>query len=120
MTFVRSYVWMVSLVLIVIVAGASLFQVKARGEKPTERKLSPHHYRPSMMFLPEDGCVPDDTTAIKIAEAVWVSVYGESVYEKRPFNAELLGDTVWAVAGSLPTNSLGGAQGFPAGPYKWR
>lgn len=71
-------------------------------------ELAPHEHRPSSIFLPENGCVPDEVTAVQIAEAVWLSVYGKSIYERTPFRAELLGDTLWAVAGSLPINMLGG------------
>lgn len=52
--------------------------------------------------------MPNEATAIRIAEAVWLSIYGKSIDEKKPFTAELPGDTLWAVAGSLPANTLGG------------
>jgi len=58
--------------------------------------------------LPDNGCVPDENTAKRIAEAVWLSVYGDAINQRKPFRAELLGDSVWAVAGSLPENMLGG------------
>ena len=31
-------------------------------------------------YLPKEGFVPDKNTAIKIAEAVWFPIYGESIY----------------------------------------
>jgi len=46
--------------------------------------------------------VPNKETAIKIAEAVWLPIYGESIYNNLPFKAILLGDTIWHVYGSLP------------------
>ena len=46
--------------------------------------------------------VPDAPTAIKIAEAVWLPIYGKQVLEEKPFKAELEGDSVWVVHGSLP------------------
>ncbi|RKX18417.1 MAG: hypothetical protein DRP51_09205 [Candidatus Zixiibacteriota bacterium] len=56
----------------------------------------------------ENGCVPDTVTAIQIAETIWLSVYGKSIYERKPFKAELIGDTLWIVAGCMPNNMLGG------------
>ena len=57
---------------------------------------------------PKDGYVPDEKTAIKIAEAVLSPIYGEKQIEgERPFHAKLEGDQ-WVVSGSLPPNSDGG------------
>ena len=58
-------------------------------------------------FVPKGGYVPDAKTAIKIAEAVWLPIYGENIYTKKPFTAQLKGD-VWLVQGSLPELMLGG------------
>jgi hypothetical protein len=50
---------------------------------------------------PKSGFVPNAETAVKIAEAVLVPVYGEKkILDERPFNAKLEGD-VWTVIGSL-------------------
>jgi hypothetical protein len=50
---------------------------------------------------PKDGYVPDETTAIRVAEAVFVPIYGEKhVRSERPFHATLK-DGVWIVKGSL-------------------
>ena len=46
--------------------------------------------------------VPDEKTAIKIAEAVWLTIYGKEIYGERPFKAILVGDSAWLVCGSLP------------------
>ncbi|MBR3453052.1 MAG: hypothetical protein IKH25_09350 [Muribaculaceae bacterium] len=54
------------------------------------------------------GMVPDKETAIKIAESVWYPIYGSEIYTELPFIAELEGDTVWEVRGSLPEGWLGG------------
>ena len=48
------------------------------------------------------GMVPDKETAIKIAESVWYPIFGSEIYTELPFVAELEGDTVWTVRGSLP------------------
>jgi hypothetical protein len=77
-------------------------------EQPSSMAVPPHSHRPDNMFTPDDGCVPDSATAIRIAEAVWLPIYGEGIYDRRPFSAELILDSVWAVAGSIPANMLGG------------
>lgn len=51
--------------------------------------------------------VPDSETAIKIAEAVWLPLYGEGIYDEKPFIAELVGK-VWIVKGTLPEGKVGG------------
>jgi NTF2 fold immunity protein len=52
-------------------------------------------------YVPERGFVPDAATAIQIAEAVLIPIYGEdSIARERPFVASLEGD-VWRVRGSL-------------------
>ena len=43
--------------------------------------------------------VPDTSTAISIAEAVWLPIYGSKIYKQRPFHATLIGDSVWVVRG---------------------
>lgn len=54
-----------------------------------------------------DGYVPDEETAIKIAEAVWLPIYGENVKDEKPFHASLKNDSIWIVEGTLHTE-LGG------------
>ena len=54
------------------------------------------------------GMVPDKETAIKIAESVWYPIFGSEIYTELPFVAELEGDTVWEVRGSLPEGWVGG------------
>jgi len=50
---------------------------------------------------PRYALVPDATTAVKIAEAVLIPVYGEQkVLSERPFTAHLDGD-VWTISGTL-------------------
>ena len=62
--------------------------VRAQGEKP--------HF-----YVPDSGFVPNAGTAIRIAEAVWIPIYGEVQIEKeRPFTATLK-NGVWTVTGSL-------------------
>jgi len=58
-------------------------------------------------YKPKEGYVPDEATAIKIAEAVWLPIYGDSIYKEKPFRAKLK-DGVWTAIGSLPEGYLGG------------
>jgi hypothetical protein len=60
-------------------------------------------------YVPPDGFVPDAATAMRIAEAVWIPIYGaQSIADEKPLKAVLAGD-VWTVTGKdLPPNTLGG------------
>ena len=52
-------------------------------------------------YRPTSGYVPDAKTAVKIAEAVLVPIYGEKQIEsERPFTATLK-DGAWTVTGTL-------------------
>ena len=45
--------------------------------------------------------VPNKETAIRIAEAIWLPIYGEEIYDQKPYIVTLL-DNIWIVEGSLP------------------
>ena len=50
-----------------------------------------------------DGWVPNEETAIKIAEAIWLTVFPEEdVIYYKPYRAELKDDEIWIVRGSVP------------------
>ncbi len=52
-------------------------------------------------YRPKEGFVPDSATAVKIAEAVLIPVYGNKQIEsERPFTAKLR-NGVWTVSGTL-------------------
>ena len=52
-------------------------------------------------YIPKTGFVPDSDTAVRVAEALLVPVYGkEHIESERPFTATLKND-VWTVEGSL-------------------
>lgn len=54
----------------------------------------------SAQWLPK-AVVPDSETAVKIAEAVLIPVYGKQKIEsERPFNAKLK-NNIWTVSGTL-------------------
>lgn len=48
-----------------------------------------------------DGLIPDSTTAVKIAEIIWLNVYGENVLDTKPYKAKLIDNKVWIVEGTL-------------------
>jgi hypothetical protein len=53
-------------------------------------------------YVPPDGFVPEAAPASRLAEAVWIPIYGKDhILKERPFHATLTGD-VWTVTGSLP------------------
>jgi len=55
------------------------------------------------------GVVPDEETEIKIAETIWLPIYGEKIYDKMPFIAEYNEkNDCWFVSGTLPANRTGG------------
>lgn len=65
--------------------------------------------RNAKSIRPQKGFVPDESTAVKIGQAVASAQYGEArVLQEMPFHARLYGDT-WTVKGTLhPVGALGG------------
>jgi len=59
-------------------------------------------HTPKKGYFPKEGFVPDEKTAIKIAEAVWFPIYGDKIYNGMPFIAMLMNNNVWRVFGILP------------------
>jgi hypothetical protein len=60
-------------------------------------------------YSPPNGFVPDERTAIAIAEAVLSPIYGsDSIQKERPFHATLASG-VWTVMGTVPNeHQVGG------------
>ena len=59
-------------------------------------------------FKPKRGYVPDEQTAVAIAVAVWIPIYGkEQIESEKPFKATLK-NGVWFVEGSLDEPRIGG------------
>jgi hypothetical protein len=59
-------------------------------------------------YVPASGFVPDEATAVHVAEAILIPIYGQSKVEsERPFTAKLTGN-VWTVTGHLPAGVDGG------------
>ena len=56
----------------------------------------------------EDGYVSNENSAVKIAEVVWLNVYGPDIEVEKPFKVRLNKGQVWVVEGTLGENKLGG------------
>jgi len=63
----------------------------------------------SHSYIPQQGFVPDEATAIRIAEAVLFPVYGvDQIKREEPFTVTLEGD-IWTIEGKpLPRDVVGG------------
>ena len=92
-------------VFITLVAGLLLVAGSVAAQTQ-EAKLQEPAKSPS--YMPEGGFVPNAATAKRIAEAVWLPIYGKSVLNEKPFKARLTNEGVWVVEGSLPKDMLGG------------
>jgi beta-lactamase class A len=70
---------------------------------------------PDTGYKPKGGYVADEQTAISIAVAVWIPIYGKKQIEsEKPYKAALK-NGVWTVTGSLPEGWVGGtAEAFIA------
>ena len=63
---------------------------------------------PAKGYLPPNGFVADSATAVRIAVAVWIPIYGASqIRSEQPYVARLK-DNVWTVTGTLPRGMVGG------------
>lgn len=52
--------------------------------------------------------VPNEETAIKIAEAIWYPIYGKQILDKKPFKAKLIDNKIWRVEGTIGLDEIGG------------
>lgn len=55
-----------------------------------------------------NGYVPDAVTAERVAEAIWLPIYGPSVLDEKPYKTKIVGDSVWIVEGILGNGKVGG------------
>ena len=69
--------------------------------------LESAEYTKSEGYKTGNGFVQDEETAKKIAEAVWLPIYGKGIEKEEPFVA-VLNNGVWTVRGTLPKNYMGG------------
>lgn len=67
-----------------------------------------HNVQRDSGFVPASGFVPDEVTAVRVAEAILIPIYSQTKVEsERPFIAKLTGN-VWKVTGHLPAGVNGG------------
>jgi hypothetical protein len=52
-------------------------------------------------WKPQDGYIPNESSAIKVAEIVWLNIYGSEINDEKPFTAKLQDGKVWIVEGSF-------------------
>ena len=62
----------------------------------------------SKMNFNQNDVIPDEKTAIKVAEAIWLPRFGKIIYKSKPFKATLEKDSIWHVKGTLPKKHFGG------------
>ena len=93
--------------LAVQLACALLLSVSAFGQSKVSPPRTPAdvtqrlHEERLLQKKPKDGYVPNASTAVRIAEAVLIPVYGaKQIGYEKPFNATLDGD-VWTISGTL-------------------
>lgn len=89
-------------------AWIALALAGALGGMPVPARTGAARPAPPHSFTPLAGFVPDKETAVRIAVAVWIPIYGENqITSERPYNATLK-NGVWTVTGSLPKGRHGG------------
>jgi hypothetical protein len=71
--------------------------------------LSANGYDPTYISEVKDKTdyVPDAETAIKVAEAIWLPIYGKGIYKSKPFKARLNEEGIWIVEGTLHSKKGG-------------
>lgn len=80
----------------------------AEHREPREAKGRSDSVDGQHTFVPTDGYIPDSQTAVRVAEAVLVAIYGNTIIgEQKPLVATLR-EGQWHVAGTLPEEYLGG------------
>ena len=78
-----------------------------------QSNCDPSHRNGNTRMIKDDkkkytGYVPDELTAKKIAEAIWLPIYGDDVLKQKPYKVQLIKDSIWIVEGTLKPNYSGG------------
>ncbi len=81
----------------------ALFSVSCKTLKSTHGQIASEHN-----VLDIKDAVPNSETAKKIAFAVLVPIYGNSIYKQSPLQCNLVKDSIWVVTGSMPKSKPGG------------
>jgi hypothetical protein len=76
-----------------------------KGNSPARNLFAPS---PIPYYLPPEGVISDQGTAVQVAEAILKPIYGgDKIRREEPFIASLA-NNIWTVQGSLPKNAVGG------------
>ena len=95
------------LLLIIALSLAIFFGVKSKSGETDGNMLK--KYGVNENFIPDKGMIPDEETAKKIADAVFIQIYGDSINDKKPFDVKFDEEyKVWVVKGTLKANEIGG------------
>lgn len=92
--------------LIVLLSGAIIAASSAYADDQMPSQGEP----PPFNYVPPNGVIPDEATAVQVAEAILKPIYGEKeIKTEEPFTATL-GKDVWTVKGhfSGDKDTLGG------------
>ncbi len=73
-------------------------------------RLWPTLTAPNNGFMPDGGFVPDEQTAINVAKAVWLPIYGKKALMFKRYRITLLDNSIWVIEGG---NTLGWNGGGP-------
>jgi len=68
------------------------------------------HNKTNVDWKFEDGYIPNSASASKVAEIVWLNVYGTEINDEKPFIVKLKDGKVWIVEGTFNggKHALGG------------
>lgn len=84
---------------------------KSNNQKPNyiiNEQLSLKNYSNIEGYQPNEGVIPDEKTAFKIAEIILKRIYGNDIIEnEKPFSINLE-NNIWIIEGSLSNGVLGG------------
>ncbi len=95
----------VSAITVLLFTGIAYHYVKAnKPDKSWGSSIPPVGLTDTLVY----DAVPNKATAIKIAEAIWLPLYGANIYTERPFRAQLKDSSVWIVQGTLAKGLKGG------------
>jgi len=103
----RTWAWLI--VFLVVCTLSSPATVGTFSQGMDEWTALERSLQKAMSVHPKNGFVPDESTAVKIGEAVAVAQYGEAtILREEPFRARRQED-LWTVKGTLhPQGAFGG------------
>ncbi|CAN0449671.1 unnamed protein product [Phaeothamnion confervicola] len=58
----------------------------------------------SIENLKTNNCIQDSISAVKFAKLKWEEKFGKEIYERGPFTAKMMNDSIWFVVSSYELN----------------